>query len=148
MHSHHRVGGDASHRQVDVPTIGIYESLRQFQLKQQQQAKVEPSNAASVYREIPNDLDRIALANSEAEVLDLLNQLLQVLHRSVMMDEVPEPLRMASLSTSHDLRITIRKFQGGIPFTKEVDWNSDALFVLRTIFAAAEERLRILRRRK
>jgi hypothetical protein len=78
----------------------------------------------------------------------LLNQVLQVLHRSGMMAEVPEPLRMPSLTTPRDFRIAIKKFRGGIPFTENVDWNSDALFVLRTIFAAAEEKLRILRRRK
>jgi hypothetical protein len=103
--------------------------------------------AASVSREFPNDLDRMALVNSEVEVLNLLNQVLQVLHRSGMMAKVPAPLRVPSLTTPRDLRIAIKKFRGGLPFTEDVDWNSDALLVLRFIFSAAEERLRTLRRR-
>jgi hypothetical protein len=107
MHSHQNAGRRPRHRQVDVPTIDIYENLGQFQLKHEQQAKVKQRlpkrpSAASVYRAFPNDLDRIALVNSEVEVLDLLNQVLQILHRSGMMAEVPEPLRMPSLTTPRD----------------------------------------------
>jgi hypothetical protein len=97
---------------------------------------------------VPNDLDLIACAKSEAEVLDLLNQVLGVLRRTRKMAELPVELRMDSLTDLQGVRIALRRLQGDLPFTESVQWDSDALCVFRSVYTIADQRLRQLRRKE
>jgi len=64
------------------------------------------------------------------------------------MAEVPEALRIDCLTTAIQLRIALRKMQGGFAFTQGIDWNSDAMLVLRAILTAANEKFKHLRLQK
>jgi len=112
------------------------------------QVKPKRPRTAYPYSSNPCDLNRIAQAESRIEVFDILNQVLQVLHRSGRMAEVPEALRIDCLTTAIQLRIALRKMQGGFAFTQGIDWNSDAMLVLRAILTAANEKFKHLRLQK
>jgi hypothetical protein len=96
---------------------------------------------------VPCDLDRVAQADSELEVLGILNQVLQVMHRTGRMADVPPELRVDCLTTSQELQMAVRRMRAGCAFGREVH-DSDALFVLRVVLTAAHERLTELRGRE
>src|SRR4051794_12648505 len=146
-------GSRLQRRTADDTLLALLEKLRQSRSVENPNTKakqVEPTRPrpANPYGNKPCDLDRIAQAESGIEVLDILNQVLRVLQRSGRMAEVPEALRIDCLTTSIELRIALRKMQGEFPFSQCIDWNSDALFVLRTVLTAADKRLTELRRRE
>ncbi len=152
MHSD-REAPDAPPGPADIPHSGIYEALQHFRTEKELQRKMEQAppkrkRAATRYGEVPNDLDRIAQANCEMEVLDLIDQVLQVLRRSGRMAEVPELLHMDRLTTSAELRMAMKRMQGAQTFMEKGDWHSDAMLVLRAVLTAADEKLRELRRRE
>ena len=135
------------------PLTGVYELLRQFRTKNGLQPKLEQvsvqrKRAATRCGAVPNDLDRIAQADGEMEVLDVINEVLQVLRRSGRMAEAPQSLRMDRLTTATELRMAMKSMQGAQSFMENVDWHSDAMLVLRAVLSAADEKLRELRRRE
>jgi len=111
------------------------------------QAESHLSRPGVAHGNVPCDLDRIAQASSEVQVLGILNQVLEVMHRSGRMGEVPLELRVHRLISSQELRMVIRKIQGACAFTGNPQWDSDALFVLRAVFTAADKKLTELPRR-
>src|SRR4051812_12073104 len=152
MHSDREVP-DAPPGPADVPPSGIYEALQYFTTKKERQPQLEQTRpkrkrAATRYGGVPNDLDRIAQANCEMEVLDLIDQVLQVLRRSGRMAEVPELLHMDRLTTSAELRMAMKRMQGAQRFMEDGEWHADAMLVLRAVLTAADEKLRELRRRE
>jgi hypothetical protein len=152
MHSRRKPHIGTLDTEIELQRPGIYESLHQFRMRKQHQPPIEvvpkQIRASTPHGDVPNDLDRIACATTEAEVLDLLNQVLGVLQRTGRMAELPAELRMETLTNLQEVRIALRRLQGDLPFTERVDWDSDALCVLRCEFTAAEERVRQLRRRE
>ena len=149
----HRKAADMLQRPSGVPAIDIHESLRQLRTKKQGQPKPEqvlpkPKTAAPRYGAVPCDLDRIAHADCEMEVLDLIDQVLQVLHRSGRMAELPASLRLDRLTTSAELRMAMQTMQVARSFMENIDRHSDAMLVLRAVLSAGEEKLKELRRRR
>jgi hypothetical protein len=140
-------------RSADDTILRILERFRQSRSAEHPHTKpkhVKPKRSRPAYPYGSNacDLDRIAQAESRIEVLDILNQVLEVLHRSGRMAEVPEALRIDCLTTSHDLQAAMKRTQDAQPFMDEVDWNSDAMLVLRAILTAANAKFRDLRPQK
>jgi hypothetical protein len=118
-------------RPSDGPSIGICQSLRQFRSKRNlrptlEQVSLKRTRAATRCGEVSNDLDRIAQAKCEMEMLDVINDVLQVLCRSGRMAEMPESLRMDRLTTAAPLRMAMKRTQGAQTFIESVDWHSDA----------------------
>jgi hypothetical protein len=145
MDSHHKARQDTPHSAVEVTPKTVYERLHQFRTDRQKkidQAPAKQKRVATIYGDVPSDLDRIAQAKSSIEVLDVLNQVLQVLHRSGRMAEVPEPFRMDYPTNSYELRVALGRMNGG---HEEEQLKSDGAFVLRAALSAADQRLRQLR---
>jgi len=152
MHSD-RKAADVPQKSSDVPPIDIYETLPQLRTKKQRQLKPEQvspkrNTPASRCGAVPSDLDRIAHASCETEVLDVAEQVLQVLHRSGRMAEIPASLRLDRLSTSAELRMAMQRMQGARSFVENVDWHSDAMLVLRAVLSAGDEKLKERRWRR
>ncbi len=136
----------------DTTIFGILDKLGHSRSAGKPHAKakqLEPHRPRPVaaHGNVPCDLDRIAQARSEVEVLGILNQVLEVMHRSGRMGEVPLELRVDRLISSQDLRMVIKRIQGACAFTGNPQWDSDALFVLRAVFTAADKKLTALPRR-
>jgi hypothetical protein len=153
MDSIQKSGRRLKGRSADDTILSILEKFRQSRSAEDPRTKakqVKPLRPprAYAYGSNPCDLDRIAQAESRIEVLDILNQVLQVLHRSGRMAEVPEALRIDCLTTSHDLQAAMKSTQDAQSFMEKVDWNSDAMLVLRAILTAANEKFRDLRLQK
>ena len=130
----------------------IHRTLREFRIRKKHQSPMQlvpnPGRTRIAYGQVPNDLDRIAYAATENAVLDLVNQVLEVLYRSGRITELPQELRLDKLANRDDVRIAVKRLQGDIPFTEQVQWESDALCVLRAVLTAAEERVVQLRRKE
>ncbi len=137
---------------VGLQQTSISETLHRFRTSREHQPHigvVPKQRAVSTrYGDVPNDLDLIACAKSETEVLDLLNQVLGVLRRTRKMAELPVELRTDSLTDLQGVRIALRRLQGDLPFTESVQWDSDALCVFRSVYTIADQRLRQLRRKE
>jgi len=136
----------------DTTIFGILDKLGHSRSAGKPHAKakqLEPHRPRPVvaHGNVPCDLDRIAQASSEVQVLAILNQVLEVMHRSGRMGEVPLELRVHRLISSQELRMVIRKIQGACAFTGDPQLDSDALFVLRAVFTAADKKLMELNRR-
>jgi len=153
MDSIQKSGRRLKGRRANDSILSILEKFRQSRPAEHphtktKQVKPKRPRTAYPYSSNPCDLNRIAQAESRIEVFDILNQVLQVLHRSGRMAEVPEALRIDCLTTAIQLRIALRKMQGGFAFTQGIDWNSDAMLVLRAILTAANEKFKHLRLQK
>ena len=153
MDSIQKSGRRLKGRSADDTILSILEKFRQSRSAEHPRTKakqVKPLRPprAYAYGSNPCDLDRIAQAESRIEVLDILNQVLQVLHRSGRMAEVPDSLRIDRLTTSPELQIAMKRMQGAQSFMENVDWHSDAMLVLRAVLSAADGKLREPRRRE
>jgi hypothetical protein len=76
MRSHHKARLDTPHSPVDVTHKSAYEALRQLRIDRQTKVEQTPAKqkrVATIYGDVPSDLDRIAQAKSSIEVLDVLN---------------------------------------------------------------------------
>jgi len=148
--SRHRVQSNTGN---DTTILGILDRLGHSRSARNPHTKAKQAEAhrprpVVVHGNVPCDLDRIAQANSEVEVLGILNQVLELMHRSGRMGDVPLQLHVDRLITPQELRILVRKLQGACTFTGDAQWDSDALFVLRAAVTAADKRLTELYRRK
>ena len=152
MHARRKSQLDTSAKEFELQRSSLHETLQQFQIRRDHHTPIQfvpkQTPASSAYGEVPNDLDRIAYAATENEVLDLVNQVLDILHRSGRIAELPQGLRVDKLANRQDVRIALRKLQGDIPLTEQVQWESDALCVLRAVLSAADERVIQLRRKE
>jgi len=63
------------------------------------------------------------------------------------MAEMPTALCLDRLTTSAELRMAMQRMQGAHSFMENVDWHSDAIFALRAVLSAADQKLKDLRRR-
>jgi len=153
LDSIHKPGRRLQDRTADNTIVSNLEKLRRSRSAEHPHTKatqVEPKRPRPdyPYGNRPCDLDRIAQAESGIEVLDILNQVLQVLHRSGRMAEVPDSLRIDRLTTSPELQIAMKRMQGAQSFMEKADWNSDAMLVLRAVLMAIDQKLKELRRRE
>jgi hypothetical protein len=150
MHAYRKPPIDTNVATVEPQRFAIYEILRDFRTKRKQQPQLElvpkQKRASTAYADVPNDLDRIAFANTEKEVLEQVNEILGILHRSRRAAELPHELRMVKFSNLQEVRVALKRLQGNLPFTEQVQWESDALNVLRIVLVAADKKVRQLRR--
>jgi len=152
MHVHRKAHIDTATPEVELQRGGIKETLREFRIKKELQPQIQlvpkQRRASTAYGDVPNDLDRIASANTENEMLKRVNQVLELLRRSGRMAELPQELRMDKLSNVHEVRVALRRLQDHAAFPQQVRWESDGLYVLRAVLTTAEERARKLRRQE
>ena len=152
MHSPHKPHVHTLDTEVQLQRTDVHEKLRQFRMRKERQneSQVAPrqTRGSRTYGNVPNDLDQIACAATETEIVDLINQVLEVLQRSGRMPELPEELCIDKLSNLQELRVALRRLQGDMPFAESLHGDSDSLCVLRAVLTAAEERSRQIKRRK